>query len=160
VSFFRDLIGKKQSSESLAVVKTGDAEKKKGIPTPRHDFGARDDLGATTQLKRAVKSKSEDIIKSLGGGVCDWLPALDLTEPRGSAEVADRALALHALVSIYFGAPLHFIDAWIKENKLETALSRQDRLVLATKQVGRVGDASIFAYCAANGMKGLNVGQS
>jgi hypothetical protein len=80
-----------------------------------------------------VKVESERIIQALGGRICDWLPWLDRTDPRESAEVADRALVLHAMLQIYFGAPTELIRAWIVGNRLEAALSRRDRSVLATR---------------------------
>lgn len=80
-----------------------------------------------------VKSESERVIQALGGRICDWLPWLDRTDPRESGEVADRALVLHAMLQIYFGAPTEVIRAWIFGNRLEAALSRRDRSVLARK---------------------------
>ena len=82
---------------------------------------------------QTVKSKSEEVIRTLGGNVCDWLPVIDNTDPRESSAVADRALVLNAMVQIAFGAPVHIIGAWIKANHLEEALSRKDRLILGTK---------------------------
>ena len=80
-----------------------------------------------------VKVESERTIQALGGRICDWLPWLDRTDPRESAEVADRALVLHAMLQIYFGAPNELIHEWIYGNRLEAALSRRDRSVLARK---------------------------
>jgi len=77
-----------------------------------------------------VKAESERIIKALGGGICDWLPWLEQSNPRESTEVADRALVLHAMLQISFGAPVHVIASWIKANRLEGSLSRQDRSTL------------------------------
>jgi hypothetical protein len=81
-----------------------------------------------------VKAESERIIKALGGGICDWLPWREPTEPRTSAEVADRALVLHAMVAIAFGAPIDVIASWIRANCLDQSLSRQDRSVLTMKR--------------------------
>jgi Domain of unknown function (DUF4272) len=82
---------------------------------------------------QAVKSKSEEIISALGGRVCDWLPVLDHTEPRESSAVADRALVLNAIIQIYFGAPVHIVSEWIRDNQLEESLSHNDRHVLGAK---------------------------
>ena len=81
-----------------------------------------------------VKAESERIIKALGGGVCDWLPWRERTKPRQSHEVADRALVLHAMLQIFFGAPTDVAASWISANRLEQSLSQYDRLVLAKKR--------------------------
>ena len=81
-----------------------------------------------------VKAESERIIKALGGGILESLPWLDRTEPRTSTEVADRALVLDAMLQIPFGTPTDMIASWIRVNRLEAFLSRQDRAVLAKKR--------------------------
>lgn len=81
-----------------------------------------------------VKAQSERIIKALGGDICEWLPLLDRTEPRTSADVADRALVLNAMIQIHFGAPPDVIASWIRANRLENSLARQDRAILTKKQ--------------------------
>jgi len=81
-----------------------------------------------------VKAESERMITALGGRVCDWLPALERGEMRSAAEVADRALALHATIEIAFGAPIEVIAAWIRENNLEASLSHQERAILARRR--------------------------
>jgi hypothetical protein len=81
-----------------------------------------------------VKAESERIIRSLGGGVCDLLPWRERTKPRPSAEVADRALVLHAMLQIFFGAPTDVAASWIRANRLEPSLSQHDRSVLARKR--------------------------
>ena len=81
-----------------------------------------------------VKAESERMIKALGGRVCDWLPALERGEMRSATEVAERALALHAMIEIAFGAPTEVIAAWIRDNELDAALSRQERGILARRR--------------------------
>ncbi|MCU0486762.1 MAG: DUF4272 domain-containing protein [Anaerolineales bacterium] len=83
---------------------------------------------------QGVKAESERTIKALGGRVCDWLPAHERGEMRSAAEVADRALTLHAMIEIAFGAPTEVIAAWIRENNLEASLSRQERALLARRR--------------------------
>ena len=83
---------------------------------------------------QGVKAESERVIKALGGKICDWLPVIERGEMRSAAEVADRALALHAMIEIAFGAPTEVIAAWIRENKLDAALSRQEQGMLARKR--------------------------
>lgn len=77
-----------------------------------------------------VKAESERIIRALGGDVLDGLPWLDRTHPREAGEVADRALAMNALLQIYFGAPTNVIDAWITSNNLRASLSRRESQIL------------------------------
>lgn len=81
-----------------------------------------------------VKARSERLIRSLGGKTLDWLPWLDRTKPRPSAEVAGRALAMHALLGIYFKAPIPVIAAWIQDNGLEGVLSRRERALLVKSE--------------------------
>jgi hypothetical protein len=81
----------------------------------------------------AVKAESERMIKALGGKVCDWLPVIERGEMRSAAEVADRALAMHAMIQIAFRAPTEVIAAWVRENGLEAALSHQERAMLARR---------------------------
>jgi Domain of unknown function (DUF4272) len=107
-------------------------------------------LGGTLEPLE-IKVESERIIKALGGEICDWLPWLDRTNPRESTEVADRALVLHAMLQIYFGAPVHVIASWIKTNRLEVSLSRQDRSTL-NKQLSELTEqerTNIYWYIEA-----------
>ena len=83
---------------------------------------------------QGVKAESERVIKALGGRVCDWLPELERGELRTSAQAAERALALHAMIEIAFGAPTEVIAAWIRGNNLEASLSRQEQGMLARKR--------------------------
>jgi Domain of unknown function (DUF4272) len=85
---------------------------------------------ANSTLPHHVKAESERIIRALGGEVLDGLPWLDRTQPRESKEVADRALVMNALLQIYFGAPIHVIDAWITANDLRASLSRRESQIL------------------------------
>ena len=83
---------------------------------------------------QGVKAESERVIKALGGKICDWLPVIERGEMRSAAEVADRALALHAMIEIAFGAPTEVIAAWIRGNNLEASLSRQEQGMLARRR--------------------------
>ena len=81
-----------------------------------------------------VKARSEGLIRSLGGKTLDWLPWLDRSEPRETAEVAGRTLAMHALLGIYFQAPVAIIAKWIQDNGLGHVLSRRERALLGTPE--------------------------
>ena len=81
-----------------------------------------------------VKARSEHLIRSLGGKTLDWLPWLDRSQPRASAEVAERTLAMHALLGIYFQAPIPVIATWIQDNGLEGAPSRRERALLGIRE--------------------------
>ena len=78
-----------------------------------------------------VKAASEAVIRRLGGGVCDWLPWLERSGPRDSASAADRALVLHAMLQLHFGAPTAMIAAWINRSGLTHALSKRERQILS-----------------------------
>jgi hypothetical protein len=77
-----------------------------------------------------VKARSERAILALGGKTLDWLPWLERTESRESAEVATRALAMHALVQIHFGAPTSVIASWLHNNAAEAVLSKRERAII------------------------------
>jgi hypothetical protein len=79
---------------------------------------------------REVKARSERTIVALGGKTLEWLPWLDRTEPRESAEVATRALAMHALLQIHFGAPTAVVASWLRDNAAESVLSKRERAIL------------------------------
>ena len=81
-----------------------------------------------------AKTRSEQAIIALGGKTLDWLPWLDRTEARSSAEVATRALAMHGLLQIYFGAPAPVIASWLAVNRAESSLSKRERMILATPE--------------------------
>jgi hypothetical protein len=81
-----------------------------------------------------AKAESERVITSLGGKTLEWLPWLDRTEPRESEEVASRALAVHAMVEVHFGAPTAVISKWIQENGLLPALRREPGVLGAEYQ--------------------------
>ncbi|HEX7315713.1 MAG TPA: DUF4272 domain-containing protein [Pyrinomonadaceae bacterium] len=96
-----------------------------------------------------VKAESERIILALGGRICDWLPHLDRTEPRASSEVAERALVLHAMLQIYFGAPADVIAAWIRANQLESSLSRHERALLTNESLTKQERIDLYWYIEA-----------
>jgi hypothetical protein len=93
-----------------------------------------------------AKARSEQIITGLGGKTLAWLPWLDRTEPRLSSEVASRALAMHAMLQIYFGAPTVSVAAWIHENGLEPLLSKRERLMLSRPDAGLAEQERIDLY--------------
>ena len=83
-----------------------------------------------------AKSRSEAEIRALGGRVNDSLPQIDLAEmyPRGSREVADRAMVLGVLVNLSFGAPLKLVRSWLEEHGLENRLSPEEREIVLASQ--------------------------
>lgn len=96
-----------------------------------------------------VKAESERIILALGGRICDWLPHLVRTEPRASSEVAERALVLHAMLQIYFGAPRDVIASWIKANQLGLSLSRHERSLLTNEIITEQETINLYWYVEA-----------
>lgn len=96
-----------------------------------------------------VKAESERIILALGGRICDWLPQLDRTEPRASSEVAERALVLHAMLQIYFGAPIDVIASWINANQLDFSLSRHERSLLMNESLTEQERINLYWYIEA-----------
>jgi hypothetical protein len=78
-----------------------------------------------------VKRDSERIILRAGGKICDWLPPLEPSDPRGADEIIGRALVMNALFNIYLKAPIPVIKKWIVENGVEGHLSDWERGILA-----------------------------
>lgn len=96
-----------------------------------------------------VKAESERIILALGGRICGWLPYLDRTEPRASSEVAERALVLHAMLQIHFGAPIDVIASWIRANQLGPSLSRHERSLLTNESLTEQETINLYWYIEA-----------
>lgn len=78
----------------------------------------------------AIKSESERIILDCGGRICDWLPHLDVCEPRSQEAIIGRALVMLGMLQIYFKAPTKLIREWIAKVKAESHLSFQEREIL------------------------------
>jgi hypothetical protein len=78
-----------------------------------------------------VKAESERVVVSLGGKVCDWLPWIEIEQPRESGEVAARALVMHAMLQLHLEAPVDVISAWIHDNGLEGSLCASERAILS-----------------------------
>lgn len=80
-----------------------------------------------------VKKKSEAVIIAASGKICDWLPTIDTEDlaVRDARAVAERALALNALVNLAFGAPKEFVATWLLSNGLRAALSPKEQALLA-----------------------------
>jgi len=88
----------------------------------------------TTVDPKLVKAESEAQIKSRGGQICDWLPWLDHNTPREKEAVCNRALCMHAMIQIAFGAPRPVIRAWLERNRLLHALSSREQKVLESPE--------------------------
>src|SRR5262245_27386065 len=73
----------------------------------------------------AVKRDSEAVILAAGGKVSDDLPpiAIEGLAVRDAATVARRALVLHALANLCFGAPQEAVIGWLKHNGLTDQLT-------------------------------------
>lgn len=78
-----------------------------------------------------IKSRSERTIRELGGKTLDWLPILEQSESRASAQVARRALVMLGMMQIRYGAPPDVIAGWLESNQLRSFLSRREVAMLA-----------------------------
>ncbi len=78
----------------------------------------------------ALKEESERKIQAMGGKTLDWLPHLDRTTHRDSQDVAKRALVVHAMLQISFGAPSEVIEGWVEENGLSDFISEREAGIL------------------------------
>jgi hypothetical protein len=99
----------------------------------------------------ATKMRSEAEILSLQGAVCDWLPTLELPRPRSVEGVVDRALVLHGMLQLAFGAPTSAISFWLENEGLIGSLSRRECGILQSF-VGQVDEStrdSLFWYIEA-----------
>ena len=81
-----------------------------------------------------VKHRSEQIILSAGGEILDWLPTIDVAEPRTLNEVINRALVLNAMLQLHMNAPKHYIAHWIEENSLLHALTPTESAILNSQE--------------------------
>lgn len=99
----------------------------------------------------AVRRNSQQTITQLGGSTCDWLPWLDRTQPRGSSDVAHRALVMNAMIQIRFGAPVEVIRKWVEENGLTDHLSTRERELLgsADDDISDQDAADLYWYIEA-----------
>jgi Domain of unknown function (DUF4272) len=98
----------------------------------------------------AVKAESEARILAAGGRILDWLPHLDRGNPREAASICDRALTMHALLQLTFGAPREVIRQWIADNGLEASLSIRERaLVAGDEELGEQEGTDLRWYIEA-----------
>lgn len=72
-------------------------------------------------------------------GLLYWVPS----------EVAERTLVLHAMLQIYFGAPIEVIASWIKTNQLDFSLSRHERSLLTNGSVTEQETTNLYCYIEA-----------
>lgn len=79
-----------------------------------------------------VKQQSEKIIQSIGGETLDWLPILELPQPRLKNEIINRALVLNAMFQLHIKAPKYYIEDWIVENDLEPTLTQEEISILTS----------------------------
>jgi hypothetical protein len=77
-----------------------------------------------------VKTKSESVIRKLGGQVCDWLPVLGETAIRTQEQLVGRSLVMNALLNVYFKAPISVVSDWIARHGLQEHLSDEERKLL------------------------------
>lgn len=81
-----------------------------------------------------IKSNSEEVVKGLGGEICDWLPVYEVTEMRSRDEIVERALIMNAMINIAFNAPIELISDYMKANNLTTSLSSVEKEILGQTQ--------------------------
>lgn len=84
-----------------------------------------------TQLND-IKAASELELRRLGVKVNENLPALDVHELRPAGEIAARAAGTNALSEAGEGAPPALVRKWIEKSKLESALTPEEKGLLAT----------------------------
>ena len=80
-----------------------------------------------------VKRRSEKIILNVGGEILDWLPTIDLAEPRSQDEIINRALILNAMFQLHMNAPKHYIANWLEDNYLLHALTPTEAAILSSQ---------------------------
>lgn len=79
-----------------------------------------------------VKKKSEKIINDIGGDILDWLPTIELPEPRQLNEVINRALILNAMYQLHMRAPKAYVANWIEVNFLTAELTTKELAMLSS----------------------------
>lgn len=79
-----------------------------------------------------VKNQSEKIILDFGGTILDWLPTIELPEPRSQQKVINRALILNAMYQLHMKAPKSHIINWIENNCLSAELSPKELTILSS----------------------------
>ena len=79
---------------------------------------------------QTVKARSMAEVARLGGKAIEWLPVIEETTPRTGEALADRALALNALVGYAYEAPAPMLREWIVANGLTQALSPEEAALL------------------------------
>lgn len=80
-----------------------------------------------------IKKRSERILKKKKGICNKSLPILDETTIREKDELIHRITIVFAIFQIALGAPISFIDKWIKDNEPEMYLSKKEKTLLSKK---------------------------
>jgi hypothetical protein len=83
-----------------------------------------------------IKAESEQWILNAGGTILDSLPWIGMGELslRDKDDIARRALVLHILVNISFGAPLKFCKDWLQRYALLGAVSQKELQALSSSE--------------------------
>jgi Domain of unknown function (DUF4272) len=77
-----------------------------------------------------IKATNDNLIKSQGYRVNDWLPILDDSNIRPLEEIKGRISIMNAVINIAFEAPTHEIKNWIIKQKLTKYLSESEQLII------------------------------
>ena len=81
-----------------------------------------------------IKARSETELRQLGVKVNENLALLDPPSLRSAGEIAARAAVTNALSEAGEGAPPSLVRKWLEKNKLDSALTPDEKELLATEK--------------------------
>lgn len=88
----------------------------------------------TDAERREIKARSEARLRGLGIKVNENLPLLEVRGAlRSAGEIAARAVVTNALSEAGEGAPLALVRRWLERNKVDAALTDDERKLLASE---------------------------
>lgn len=95
-----------------------------------------------------VKQESELVILTLGGKICSELPAISRAAVRDPIEIVGRALAMNAMIQIWYRAPISVVSDWILANQLDTYITPAEEQLLEKRngELSRKETADLFWY--------------
>lgn len=80
-----------------------------------------------------IKTDSEARLRAFGVKVNENLPPLEQPTLRPAGEVVARAAVMNALCEVGEGAPQALVKRWVEQNRLEAALTDEERALLERK---------------------------